>query len=64
MPFSTPSFNIETEEHAESTTMVPAVKLEDKLMDEILSQIHEEGMGSGGDDRSATPCVHKISSII
>ncbi len=44
MSFPTPTYNIETEEHVESTTTVPAVKLEDKLMDEILSQIQEEGM--------------------
>jgi hypothetical protein len=44
MPFPTPAYNIETKEHVESTTTTPAVKLEDKLKDEVLSQIHEEGM--------------------
>jgi hypothetical protein len=44
MPFPTPTYNIETEEHVETTTATSPVKLEDKLKDEILSQIHEEGM--------------------
>ncbi len=38
----TPTYNIETEEHVETTTAVPAVKFDDKLKEEILSQIHEE----------------------
>jgi len=39
-----PKFNIETEEHVETTTAAPAVKFDAKLKDEILSQIHDEGM--------------------
>lgn len=35
-----PKFNIETEEQI--ITAIPAVKFDDKLKDEILSQIHEE----------------------
>ena len=44
MPFPTPALNVEIEEHVETTTAIPAVKFDDKLKDEILSQIHEEGM--------------------
>ncbi len=39
-----PHFNVETEEHVETTTATPAVKFDDKLMDEIQSQIHEEAV--------------------
>ncbi len=42
MPFPIPKYNIETEEHVETTTVTPAVKFDDKLKNEILSQIHEE----------------------
>ena len=37
-----PKFNIKTEEQILIST--PAVKFDDKLKEEILSQIHEEGM--------------------
>jgi hypothetical protein len=37
-----PKYNIETEEQI--VTANPAVKYDDKLKEEILSQIHEEGM--------------------
>jgi hypothetical protein len=44
MPFPTPANNIKSEEHVETTTAAPAIKFDDKLKNEILSQIHEEGM--------------------
>jgi hypothetical protein len=44
MPFPTHTFNTETEANQETTTAAPAVKFDDKLKEEILSQIHEEGM--------------------
>jgi hypothetical protein len=44
MPFPTPTSNVETKEQVEATTAAPAVKLDNKLRDEILSKIHEEGM--------------------
>ncbi len=37
-----PKYNIEIEEQI--ITVTPAVKVNDKLKEEILSQIHEEGM--------------------
>jgi hypothetical protein len=37
-----PKFNIETEGQVETTTVTPVVKLDEKLKDEILSQIQEE----------------------
>jgi hypothetical protein len=43
MPESTQTFNIEAEGQLE-TSASPAVKLDEKLKDEILSQIHDEGM--------------------
>ena len=43
MSFTIPQSNIETEEKVETTTATPAVKLDDKLKDEILSQIQVEG---------------------
>jgi len=43
MPFPSPIYNIETEEHVETTTATPVIKLDKKLKDEILSQIQEEG---------------------
>lgn len=42
MSFSIPKYNVETQEHVETTTAVPSVRIDDKLKDEILSQIHEE----------------------
>ncbi len=36
--------NVETEELVITPTATPSVKLDKKLKDEILSQIHEEGM--------------------
>ena len=42
MSFPTPTLNIETEKHVETTTAIPAIKFDDKLKNEILSQIHEE----------------------
>lgn len=42
MPFPAPTYNVETEEHVETTTVIPDVKFDDKLKDDILSQIHEE----------------------
>jgi hypothetical protein len=44
MPFPVPTCHVETEEHVETTTAAPAVRFDDKLKEEILSQIHEEGM--------------------
>jgi hypothetical protein len=44
LPFATPTSNIETEEHMGTITEAPAVRFDDKLKDEVLSQIHEEGM--------------------
>jgi hypothetical protein len=42
---STPPRSITgTEGHSETTTVHPSVKLEDEVREEILSQIHEEGM--------------------
>ena len=35
MSNSTPTYNIETEEHVETTTAVPAVKFDHKLKEEI-----------------------------
>ncbi len=43
MSFSFPKYNIETEEHVETTTAAPAVKLDVKLKNEILRQVREEG---------------------
>jgi hypothetical protein len=37
-----PKFNIETEGQVETTTATPVVKLDEKLKDEVLSQIQEE----------------------
>ena len=42
MPFSIPTYHIATDGHVETTTSIPAVKFDDKLKEEILSQIHEE----------------------
>lgn len=39
-----PKYNIETDEHIKTTTTTPAIKIDEKIRDEILSQIHEEGM--------------------
>ena len=44
MPLPTPKYIVETEEHVETTTATPAVKFDDKLKDEILSQIQEESV--------------------
>ena len=44
MSFSILKYNIETELHVETNTAVPVVRFDDKLKDEILSQIHEERM--------------------
>jgi hypothetical protein len=42
MSFSSPAYINETEEHVETTTTAPTVRIDDKLKDEILSQIQEE----------------------
>ena len=42
MPFTNPKYNVGTEENI--ATAIPAVRFDDKLKDEILSQIHEEGV--------------------
>ncbi len=39
-----PNCNVNNEEHPETITETPAVRFDDKLKDEILSQIQEEGM--------------------
>jgi hypothetical protein len=39
-----PEYNHEPGEHADTTTATPAIKLDKKLREEILSQVHEEGM--------------------
>ena len=44
MPLSSPINSADAEEHMETTTVAPSVKLDNKLKNEILSQIHEEGM--------------------
>jgi hypothetical protein len=44
MSCTNPKSNIETAEHVETTTSAPDIKFDDKLKNEILSQIHEEGM--------------------
>ena len=44
MPRATRTNNVETEVHVETTTAIPAVKFEDKLKEEILGQIREEGV--------------------
>lgn len=44
MPFLTTTTNVEAEELLNTTTTTPTVKLDNKLREEILSQIHEEGM--------------------
>ncbi|MDP1623199.1 MAG: hypothetical protein Q8M08_12770 [Bacteroidales bacterium] len=44
MPLPTPTYNVETEEHVETTIATPAVRFDDKLKAEILNQVHEEGM--------------------
>ena len=43
MSFTIPKNNVETEEKVETTTAAPAVRLDEKLKDEILSQVQEEG---------------------
>jgi hypothetical protein len=41
MPLPAPKYSTETEEHVETATTTPAVKFDDTLQAEILSQIHE-----------------------
>ena len=43
MSLTIPKNNIETEEHVETTTAAPSVKLDKRLKEEILSQVQEEG---------------------
>jgi len=43
MPFPRPKYNIETEEHVETTTAAPVVKLDEALKNEILSLVQEKG---------------------
>jgi len=44
MSITRPNCNVKTEEHPETTTESPVVRFDDKLKDEILSQIREQGM--------------------
>jgi hypothetical protein len=44
MSFPFPKYSKATEKHVETTTITPAVKIDEKLKDDILSQIQEEGM--------------------
>jgi hypothetical protein len=44
MPFTIPKYNVETEEQVITHSATPAVKLDKRLMEELLSQIQEEPM--------------------
>lgn len=44
MPLPAAASNVETEQHVETSTGTPAVRFDENLKDEILSQIQEEGM--------------------
>jgi hypothetical protein len=44
MSNTSPTYNPETDEQVIAPTITPAVKLDEKLKDELLTQIQEEGM--------------------
>ncbi len=44
MTLPIPEYNLKTKEHVDTASVTPDVKLAKELREEILSQVHEEGM--------------------